>query len=215
MLDSRGHVVLIDLGLTRPIAPRARGATVGPLGGVDEEQPLSPMGSLAYMAPELLSSQVGGRCTDWWALGILAYELMTGQTPWASGADKRALKKEIMATKVMPHRRLSPAAGMFICALLKRDPRERLGCEGDAQVKRHEFFKPVDWEACERQGLPPALGPVAPGAFRDPKGRDEAALEIHRKAAHCQPKPRGNEWYLGLDRATQGPVEASTGSSSL
>ena len=65
MLDQWGHVKLVDFGLAHKIE--------------GEEVPMSPMGSLIYMAPELLRDRVGGRHTDWWAVGILAYEITTGQ----------------------------------------------------------------------------------------------------------------------------------------
>ena len=51
--------------------------------------PLSLTGSLIYMPPELLRDQLGGRHTDWWALGVLAHELMTGRTPWSSLSNKK------------------------------------------------------------------------------------------------------------------------------
>jgi len=58
------------------------------------------VGSLIYMAPELLVSQWGGRFTDWWALGVLAHELLTGCSPWSSLADKRLLAAEIATIEV-------------------------------------------------------------------------------------------------------------------
>jgi serine/threonine protein kinase len=52
MLDARGHVKLIDFGLSQEIS--------------QEEEPMSPIGSLIYMAPELLTKSMGGRHTDWY-----------------------------------------------------------------------------------------------------------------------------------------------------
>jgi serine/threonine protein kinase len=86
MLDSLGHVKLVDFGLacalTEPAATRTGSAGVGPsaadalatagpaaaLGGASQgwwEEPMSLTGSLVYMAPELLERQKGGRHTDW------------------------------------------------------------------------------------------------------------------------------------------------------
>ena len=76
MLDSSGHVKVVDFGLACELQ--------------GEECPMSPMGSLIYMAPELLVERVGGRHTDWWAVGILAYELITGRSPWSTFRTRRS-----------------------------------------------------------------------------------------------------------------------------
>lgn len=78
MLDAAGHAKLIDFGLARDVP------------SLDE--PLSPTGSLIYMAPELLRESRGGKHTDWWALGVLAHELLTGRTPWSSLTDKALIQ---------------------------------------------------------------------------------------------------------------------------
>ena len=57
--------------------------------------PLSLTGSLIYMPPELLRDQLGGRHTDWWALGVLAHELMTGRTPWSSLSNKKVSRRAL------------------------------------------------------------------------------------------------------------------------
>ena len=78
MLNAAGHVKLIDFGLARDV-PQL-------------DEPLSPSGSLIYMAPELLRESQGGRHTDWWAVGVLAHELLTGRTPWSSLTDKALIQ---------------------------------------------------------------------------------------------------------------------------
>ena len=50
---------------------------------------MSATGSLIYMAPELLEHCLGGRHTDWWALGVLSHELITGRVPWSSLTNKK------------------------------------------------------------------------------------------------------------------------------
>ena len=116
MLDSRGHVKLIDFGLVFELK-HGKDLKQGSLG-----EPMSPTGSLIYMAPELLQFRMGGRHTDWWALGVLAHELMTGRTPWSSLANKKTIQKEITGMRVAPPAGLSPTAGMLICSLLHQVP---------------------------------------------------------------------------------------------
>jgi hypothetical protein len=112
MLDSRGHVKLIDFGLVYHMK-NGPDLVEGSLG-----EPMSPTGSLIYMAPELLQHRLGGRHTDWWAVGVLAHELLTGRTPWSSLTNKKVIQKEISGMRVAPPAGISPAAGMFICSLL-------------------------------------------------------------------------------------------------
>jgi len=204
MLDSRGHVVLIDLGLTRPIAPRARGATVGPLGGVDEEQPLSPMGSLIYMAPELLSERAGGRHTDWWAVGILAYEIMTGRSPWTSLSNKRLVRKEICAANVMIPRRLSSAAGMFISSLLERDISKRLGTNDDRELNDAVFFKGVDWIATAARENNPAFVPGPETSFEQDR-TDAIEAYLAQPSREEEEACRRNQWSMGLEAVDRQP----------
>ena len=137
MLDSRGHVKLIDFGLSRmlqsthnnralppararsgsnneehlpsaviPPAAAAAAAAISPSASSPfgtftssiesfQQEPVSPTGSLIYMAPEVLRHRLGGRHTDWWALGVLAHELLTGRTPWSSLTDKRTSESNL------------------------------------------------------------------------------------------------------------------------
>ena len=141
MLDAAGHVKLIDFGLARDVP------------ALDE--PLSPTGSLIYMAPELLRASRGGRHTDWWAVGVLAHELLTGRTPWSSVTDKKVIRREIKTLRVGPPLRLSPPAGLLICSLLQQDPTKRLGTSNP--VRSSPFFSALDWSAAAIGELPPAF----------------------------------------------------------
>ena len=69
MLDARGFVKLVDFGLAKEKVRLAF------------DDPVSPCGSAMYVAPEVLGFQ-GGFMIDWWSLGVLVYELLTGSPPW-------------------------------------------------------------------------------------------------------------------------------------
>jgi serine/threonine protein kinase len=163
MLDLSGHVKLIDFGLAKEVPPpalapgeEAAAATQAARGFHEIE--LSLTGSLIYMPPELLKRQKGGRHTDWWAMGVLAHELLTGRTPWSSASNKQVIRREIRTLKVAPPFKASAAAGHLICALLRQDPLQRLGTAG--LVKDAPFFMSVDWEACVGGRLKPPFAPA-------------------------------------------------------
>ena len=186
MLDAEGHVKLVDYGLAIEF------------NGDEHEMPMSPMGSLLYMAPELLSERVGGRHTDWWAVGILAYEIMTGQSPWSSLSDKKLVRKEIKTVKVMPPRRLSPAAGQFICSLLSHDRTSRLGAKDDEELKSAAFFRGVDWRATASRENQAAFVPGRVSTF---EGDREEAISAYTN----RPQDGFSTWSLGLPFVKEPP----------
>jgi len=157
LLDACGHVKIVDFGLSQRIASL----------GVHEdavEEPVSPSGSLIYMAPELLEDRTGGRHTDWWALGVLAYELFTGRSPWTTLTDKRTIRNEILSPEVrtLPtgdHH--SSEASSLVGMLLRRHPKSRLGYRSDHEVQSHSFFAArVDWDLVSSgRGIPALLHP--------------------------------------------------------
>ena len=147
MLDSEGHLKLIDFGLACEL--------------VDDVMPLSPTGSIIYMAPELVHNNSGGRHTDWWAVGILVHELLVGESPWSSIHDKRLLREEICSKKISPPSGVSPSARQFIEMLTCPDYRDRLGTNSDAEVKDAPFFGSVDWDKMAALECAPAFKPPA------------------------------------------------------
>jgi len=145
MLDSSGHVKLIDFGLAVEL--------------INDVQPLSPTGSLIYMAPEMVVEHTGGRHTDWWALGVLAYEMLTGSSPWSVIDDRQILKKHIRSQKVSTPPGISTSTGRFIDHLLKKDFRYRLGSRSDSDVKDAPFFDSIDWALTAESKSAPAFVP--------------------------------------------------------
>ena len=154
MLTASGHVRLIDFGLAKEILPSNWVVSEDGLAEVS----LSLTGSLVYMAPELFSRQMGGRHTDWWALGVLSHEMLTGRSPWSSNA-KKVIRREIQTLRIPPPLNLSPQAGLFVCSLLRKEPCHRLGMDKEP-VRGAPFFFSVDWARLEKQQLPPAFVPA-------------------------------------------------------
>ncbi|CAA2984407.1 serine threonine- kinase WAG1-like [Olea europaea subsp. europaea] len=113
----------------------------------------SCVGTHEYLAPELVNGNGHGNGVDWWAFGVLIYELLYGTTPF-KGASKESTLRNIASTKgVRFHsaegEREEPGmaeARDLIEKLLVKDPRRRLGCtRGATDIKCHPFFNGVKW----------------------------------------------------------------------
>ncbi|KAF4084002.1 hypothetical protein AMELA_G00123790 [Ameiurus melas] len=153
LLDSIGHIVLTDFGLSKEF---------------DElERAYSVCGTIEYMAPEIVEGGESGhdKAVDWWSLGVLMYELMTGGSPFTVDGDenshsdiaKRILKKDPPYPKDM-----GPLAKDIIQRLLIKDPKKRLGSglSGAQDVKSHPFYQKMNWEDLAAKKVPAPFTPV-------------------------------------------------------
>ncbi|XP_045781296.1 ribosomal protein S6 kinase alpha-5-like isoform X2 [Maniola jurtina] len=145
LLDAEGHIVLTDFGLSKEFC-----------GG--ESRAYSFCGTIEYMAPEVVRSGSQGHdiAVDWWSVGVLTYELLTGASPFTVEGEKNTqqeITKRIVRCSYPVPNDVSPEVQDFIKKLLVKDPRRRLGGgEGDAEeLKRHPFFQDLDWEAVSRR----------------------------------------------------------------
>lgn len=161
LLDAGGHLLLTDFGLSKvavqdPSTPG--GSRCNSLG----------VGTIEYMAPEIIrgseESDWGpgyGKACDWWSLGAMACDLMTGKPPFGGG-NWTKIQQNIMHQKLTLPYFLSPDAKDLLSRLLRKEPRKRLGVgPNDINIlKKHRFFRKIDWKRLEARELEPPIQPL-------------------------------------------------------
>ena len=103
-----------------------------------------------------------GSAVDWWGMGILAYELLVGRTPFADEGGKtrhtylNIMNKEVQFLESGEREEgdLTQVCKNFVQALLNKDPRGRAGSRGAHMVKSHPFFSSVSWAHLLEQKAP-------------------------------------------------------------
>ncbi|XP_027200210.2 serine/threonine-protein kinase Sgk2-like [Dermatophagoides pteronyssinus] len=143
LLDSEGHIVLTDFGLCKE----------------GRETTNTFCGTPEYLAPEVLRKEAYDRCVDWWCLGAVLFEMLNGLPPFYS-RDNAEMSDNILHKPVRLRANISASTRNIIESLLQKDKRRRLGAIEDAEeVKRHEFFKPINWIDLENKRIPPPFNP--------------------------------------------------------
>ncbi|KAK5070927.1 hypothetical protein LTS08_000577 [Lithohypha guttulata] len=161
LLDADGHLLLTDFGLSK-VAVK----DVGTPGGSRCNS--LGVGTIEYMAPELIrgsmESDFGpgyGLACDWWSLGAMGCDLMTGKPPFGGGNWSK-IQQNIMHQKLNLPFFLTPDAKDLLTRFLRKEPRKRLGVGLNdlAIIKKHRFFKKIDWKKLERREVEPPIRPL-------------------------------------------------------
>ncbi|CAJ1326793.1 unnamed protein product [Effrenium voratum] len=152
LLDAEGHAKLTDFGLSKE-------------GICDNFSARTMCGTPEYLAPELLDSKGHGRAVDWYSLGALAYEMLTGLPPYYT-QDRNLLFERIRRAALSYPQYISPVAKSLLQSLLERQPEKRLGGgpHDGVEIRSHSFFSSVDWEAIYQRLVTPPFKPKVAGA---------------------------------------------------
>uniref|UniRef100_A0A8C9RK60 protein kinase C n=1 Tax=Scleropages formosus TaxID=113540 RepID=A0A8C9RK60_SCLFO len=155
LLDHEGHIKLTDYGMCKEgIRPGDTTSTF--------------CGTPNYIAPEILRGEDYGFSVDWWALGVLMFEMMAGRSPFDIITDNPDMNTEeylfqvILEKPIRIPRSLSVKAASVLKGFLNKDPKERLGCQvhtGFTDIKSHTFFRSIDWEQLEKKQVTPPFKP--------------------------------------------------------
>lgn len=164
-----------------------------------EARSRSFVGTHEYLAPEVISGKGHGSAVDWWTLGVFLYEMLFGRTPFKGAGKDSTLTNIITYPLKFPADMSSTgraersgaeaeqwnAARDLIKRLLVKDPRRRLGsARGSADIKKHPFFKNINW-ALIRSVPPPGIEQKLRRTKSSPA--DHCKLQKLARAAEAQP----------------------------
>ncbi|XP_055328275.1 ribosomal protein S6 kinase beta-1-like isoform X2 [Paramacrobiotus metropolitanus] len=147
MLNAEGHVVLTDFGLCKESV-------------FEDGRTFTFCGTIEYMAPEVLMRSGHGKAVDWWSLGALMFDMLTGSPPFVAENRKKTIDKILKGKLILPGY-LTNDAKDLIKKLLKRQASQRLGSGLDdaRPIKQHPFFKNINWRDLVEHRVDPPFKP--------------------------------------------------------
>nr|AML78511.1 putative LOV domain-containing protein [Oxera pulchella] len=175
LLQKDGHIVLADFDLSFKTAckpqvikhppPKNRRSRSQPppiFFAEPNTQSNSFVGTEEYIAPEIITGEGHSSAIDWWALGILLYEMLYGRTPFRGKNRQKTFGNILHKDLTFPSSiQVSLAARQLIHALLNRDPTSRLGSKSGAnEIKEHPFFRGITWPLIRYMRPPPLDAPL-------------------------------------------------------
>ncbi|XP_060773666.1 protein kinase C, eta, b isoform X3 [Neoarius graeffei] len=149
LLDKDGHCKLADFGMCKE-------------GIIDGALTATFCGTPDYIAPEIILEEPYGMCVDWWAMGVLLFEMLCGHAPFEAETEDE-LFECILRDEVIYSSWLSNEAEDILRGFLMKDASHRLGCikrdGGEEAITAHPFFRDLDWEKLRNRELEPPFKP--------------------------------------------------------
>ncbi|PSC72692.1 AGC kinase [Micractinium conductrix] len=151
LLDASGHLKLTDFGFAKAIGPR---------------RTYTLCGTPDYLAPEIILNKGHGKAVDWWALGVLIFEMMAGYPPFFDDDPLATYKKILKGAVTFPSH-------------FSVDLSKRYGCLVGSvhDIKTHPWFRPLDFAALKTRSLPPPIKPTVTGVDDASNFEDYSDLE--------------------------------------
>ncbi|OUM56164.1 hypothetical protein PIROE2DRAFT_33466, partial [Piromyces sp. E2] len=153
MITREGHIKIIDFGQSVPKL----------IMNVEE---VSSMSNIEYIAPEILCGKPYSYASDWWAYGVILYEMLCEKHPFYSN-QKEEIVQRILQSPIEFPEYPSRYVKDLILKLLNRDSDKRLGCsnEGGKEIQNHPFFEKIDFTKLYHLEIKPPYKPNVEDSF--------------------------------------------------
>lgn len=152
ILDCTGNLKITDFGLSKQRLVN------------EDTKTYSFCGTPEYLAPEIITGQGHDKSVDWWSLGALIYEMLSGRPPHYS-KNRKQMMQDIVEKRIEMKQFFSVEAKSLLQGLLERDSTKRLGssAEDAMELKRHPWFAKIDWQKLMLKQLDPPFKPYVSG----------------------------------------------------
>jgi len=165
LIDSQGYPKLVDFGFAKVISGKS----------------YTLCGTPEYLAPELVLARGHNKAVDYWAFGILLYEMEAGYSPFSDpqGMDQVVICKNIVNGRLTFPRNFNADLKDLVKRLLSREVSTRLGNlkGGVDDIRRHDWFRTFDFEALLKRNLKapwvPKVSSVTDVSNFDPYGVED------------------------------------------
>lgn len=149
LIDTDGHLKITDFGFAKVV----------------EDRTWTLCGTPEYLAPEIIQSKGHGKAVDWWALGILIFEMLAGYPPFYD-ENPFGIYQKVLAGKIDFPRHFEVKAKDLIKRLLTPDRAKRFGClkNGAEDIKKHKWYKGTDWTLMYNRQCPVPFEPPVKSA---------------------------------------------------
>ncbi|RPD54640.1 AGC/Akt protein kinase [Lentinus tigrinus ALCF2SS1-7] len=146
LLDYTGHIALCDFGLCK-------------LNMKDSDKTNTFCGTPEYLAPEILRGQGYNKTIDWWTLGVLLFEMLSGLPPFYD-ENTDVMYQKILNDPLVFGDDIGAEARSILTGLLTRDPTQRLGVNGAEEIRTHPFFaNHIDFQKLIQKKIQPPFKP--------------------------------------------------------
>ena len=157
LIDKTGHIKLSDFGLAK-VSDKIfeKKEEIDDFEPNSHQKNYSCVGTAYYVAPEVLKKKGYGPEIDWWSVGVIFFEMLVGYAPFCSKETSEVCYKVLNWKKYLkiPSKvKISEEAEDLICKLINNS-NERLGLNGADEIKKHPFFKCIDWNNIRKTKAP-------------------------------------------------------------
>ena len=179
VFDCKGYLHITDLGISKIY---------------HEDNAKENSGTPGYMAPEVLFNKNHGFSVDFFALGVIGYELIMGLRPY-NGTDKKELRRDILSRQAKIKEPFIPDGWSenaidFINGLIQRKAENRLGNKDIMEIKSHPWFKDLNWEDLINQLIDAPFKPPEEGNYNHNLEREKEKIGEETELCYEEIKKR-------------------------